>query len=175
MQDQSSNQDNKNQNTTLEKVIQIDRVNKVVSGGKRMAFRAVVISGDQNGSVGIGLGKSKEVPVAIRKAVERAKKVKRSFNVVNGTLPHVVVGKFGASRVIIKPARPGTGVIAGGSVRIVLEALGLKNVVAKVLGSSNSINCARAALNALGLSKNLEEEVRLRGKQLPVFINENKN
>lgn len=156
------------QQQLVEKVIQIDRINKVVSGGKRMAFRAFVISGDLAGRVGLGLGKSKEVPSAIRKAVERAKKSLVSVNTFGDTLPHEVIGKFGASRVILKPARPGTGVIAGGSVRIILEAMGLKDVVAKALGSNNAINCARAAMVALSKCKNLEEEEKLRGKSLSV-------
>ena len=147
-----------------ERVIQIDRVNKVVSGGKRMSFRAVVISGNLNGSAGIGLGKSKEVPISIKKAVERAKRSFVAINILNGTLPHAVDGKYGASRVIIKPARPGTGVIAGGSVRILLELLGFKDVVAKSMGSNNSVNSARAALNALKKCKNIEAESKLRGK-----------
>jgi small subunit ribosomal protein S5 len=152
-----------------EKVIQIDRVTKVVSGGKRMAFRAFVISGDEHGRVGYGLGKSKEVPNAIRKAVEKAKKSLLVVNLNGGTLPHIVEGKFGASRVILKPARPGTGVIAGGSARIILESVGLKDVVAKALGSNNSVNCAKATMIALSKCKNLDEETKLRGKTLSVY------
>jgi small subunit ribosomal protein S5 len=152
----------------VEKVIQIDRINKVVSGGKRMAFRAFVISGDSRGNVGIGLGKSKEVPSAIRKGVNKAKNDMVTVHLKNGTLPHEVVGKFGASRVILKPARPGTGVIAGGSVRILLELAGFTDVVAKTW-SNNSINSAKAALVALAKCKDLIEEERVRGRTLSVY------
>ncbi len=168
MEAHKHNKDGDSQQALVEKVIQIDRINKVVSGGKRMAFRAFVISGDLAGRVGMGLGKSKEVPSAIRKAVERAKKSLVSIHTFGGTLPHEVEGKYGASRVILKPARPGTGVIAGASVRIILESMGLKDVVGKVLGSNNPINCARATLVALAKCKSLEEEEKLRGKPLPV-------
>ena len=151
-----------------EKVIQIDRVNKVVSGGKRMAFRAVVISGDLAGKVGIGLGKSKEVPNAIRKAVEKSKKNFVAINMVNGTIPHPVEGNFGSCRVVMKPARPGTGVIAGGAVRILLELVGMENIVAKIIGSNNSINAIKAALDGLKKCKDLEAESKLRGKVFKV-------
>ena len=170
MEQRRSSDRNKADDPIVEKVIKIDRINKVVKGGKRLAFRAFVIAGDQNGSVGLGLGKSKEVPAAIRKGVEKARKHLVAINIVNGTLPHEVIGRFGAARVILKPARPGTGVIAGGSVRILLESLGLKNVVAKALASRNPINCARAALQGLQQCKNLEQESVIRGKSLPVFF-----
>jgi small subunit ribosomal protein S5 len=154
----------------IEKVIRIDRVNKVVKGGKRLAFRAFVITGDQNGNVSFGLGKSKEVPVAIKKSIDRANKSLTNVQVVEGTVPHEVIGEYGSSRVIIKPAKPGTGVIAGGAVRILLEAAGYKNVVSKVLGSRNAINATKAALQGLQSLKVLEEEQKIRGKKLPVFI-----
>jgi small subunit ribosomal protein S5 len=153
----------------LEKVIQIDRVTKVVKGGKRLAFRAFVIIGDKQGMVGCALGKSKEVPVAIKKGIDKARKSFVKINVVDGTIPHDVIGIHGASKVIIKPARPGTGVIAGGSIRILLEAIGIKNVVAKSTGSPNPINAAKAALNGLILCKNLKRENKCRGKILPVY------
>ncbi len=154
----------------VEKVIKIDRITKVVKGGKRLAFRAFVIVGNRKGKVGFGLGKSKEVPVAIKKAIERAKKRLESIQLVGGTLPHQVLGKFGASRVILKPAKAGRGVIAGGSTRILLEALGVKDVVAKSKGSNNPINAAQAAMEGLRQLKNLENEEKLRGKTLPVFF-----
>jgi len=157
-------------NTDIEKVIRIDRVNKVVKGGKRLAFRAIVVTGDQNGSVGFGLGKSKEVPTAIRKAIERSKKNRKKVNIVEGTIPHPVVGKFGSSSVVLRPAKPGTGVIAGGPVRILLEALGIRNVVAKTNGSGNAINTLHATLNGLLLCKDLKEAEKIRGKKLPVFF-----
>ncbi len=153
-----------------EKVIRIDRVNKVVKGGKRLAFRAFVIAGDHKGNVSFGLGKSKEVPTAIKKAVERAKKSLKSIRIVEGTIPHEVVGVYGASRVIIKPAKPGTGVIAGGAVRILLESAGYKNIVAKSLGSRNAINATQAALAGLLSLKDRSIEEKIRGKKLPIFI-----
>ncbi|MSR88429.1 MAG: 30S ribosomal protein S5 [Candidatus Margulisbacteria bacterium] len=158
----------------LEKVIQIDRVNKVVKGGKRMSFRAFVISGNLNGEVGFGLGKSKEVPSAIKKAVEESHKKKCKINIVRGTIPHEVLGSFGASKVILKPAKPGTGVIAGGSVRIVLEALGVKDIVAKSIGAGSPINAAKAALDGLLKLRSLNEEVARRGKALPVYSHQEK-
>lgn len=166
----SADRNNKAEDPIVEKVIKINRINKVVKGGKRLAFRAFVIAGDRGGSVGLGLGKSKEVPAAIKKGVEKARKHLVAINLVNGTLPHEVVGRFGAAKVILKPARPGTGVIAGGAVRILLESLGLKDVVAKSLASRNPINCARAALDGLMQCKNVELESALRGKALPVFF-----
>jgi len=155
--------------TFIEKVIKIDRVTKVTTGGKRLAFRAFVIIGDLNGNVGLGFGKSKEVPTAIKKALDRAKKHKVYINIINNTIPHEVLAKFGAARVLIKPARPGTGVVAGGAIRILLEAVGLQDVVAKSLGTSNMINNAKAALEALKRCKNLTEETKRRGKKLSVY------
>jgi len=152
----------------MEKVIKINRVTKVCKGGRRLAFRVLVIVGDLNGRVSVALGKAKEVPIAIRKGIERGKKSLQSVNIVGGTIPHTVVGKFGASQVIIKPAPTGTGVIAGGSVRILLEAVGLRNVVAKSLGSKNPVNSARAALCGLASLMDLEEVRKARGKKLSV-------
>ena len=152
MNKQSNKYDNKKieeDQSLFEKVVKINRVNKVVKGGKRLAFRAFVICGDKNGSVGFGIGKSKEVPVAIKKAVEKAKKSLDKINVYEDTLPHEVRAKFGSSKVLIRPAKKGTGVIAGGAVRVILEAVGFKNVVAKSLGSRNPINTAKAAKDAL--------------------------
>ena len=150
------------ENQAYEKVVKINRVNKVVKGGKRLAFRAFMIHGDKNGSVGLGLGKSKEVPTAIKKALERAKKSMESINLYNNTIPHEVSAKAGASKVFIRPAKPGTGVIAGGAVKVVLEALGIKNAVGKSLGSRNPINVALATLEALRKCKvhKQEEEER---------------
>lgn len=141
-----------------EKVVKINRVNKVVKGGKRLAFRAFLIYGDKNGKVGLGLGKSKEVPTAIKKAVERAKKNLEKINLFTHTIPHEVTGKAGSSKVFIRPAKPGTGVIAGGAVKVVLEALGIKNAVGKSLGSRNPINVALASLDALRKCKVKKEE-----------------
>jgi len=154
----------------LEKVIKIDRINKVVKGGKRMAFRAFVIVGNRNGKVGVALGKSKEVPLAIRKGFEKAKRKLLEVAIVNGTLPHPVTGHFSASRVIMKPAKRGTGVIAGGAVRVLFEALGVKDVVAKCYGSNNPFNATKAVLAGLSLLKNVEQEEKIRGVKLPVYI-----
>lgn len=156
------------ENSSVEKVIKIDRINKVVKGGKRLAFRAFVISGDAGGMVGFSLGKSKEVPSAIRKAVEKAKKAQTRVEIIEGTLPHEVEGRFGAARVILKPARPGTGVIAGGAVRILLEAAGYHNVVAKALGSRNPINMTKAAMNALLKCRIKAVEEKRRGRTLSI-------
>ena len=140
--------DSKDQN---EKVIQIRRVTKVIKGGKRLAFRAAVVVGDREGKVSVALGKSREVPSSIRKAIEKGKKVLASCNIADGTIPHAVWGKAGASKVLLRPAPAGTGVIAGGSIRTVLEMVGLTDVVSKAHGSNNTINMAKATINALTL------------------------
>jgi small subunit ribosomal protein S5 len=132
-----------------EKVIQIRRVTKVVKGGKRLAFRAAVVVGDRKGKVAIALGKSREVPSSIRKAIDRGNKHLKLMRITGGTIPHEVWGRAGATRVLLRPAPPGTGVIAGGSVRTVLEMVGLTDIVSKSHGSNNSINMARATLDAL--------------------------
>ena len=155
----------------MEKVVKINRVTKVNKGGKRLGFRALVIVGDQKGKVGIGLGKAKEVPIAIKKAIDRAKKSLQTVRIIEGTVPHEILGKHGSVRVKIRPAKPGTGVIAGGAVRTLLEAAGFKNVVAKSHGSNNAINNARATLEGLLKLKDLNEESELRGFKLPVHVN----
>ena len=156
-----------------EKVIQIRRVTKVVKGGKRMGFRAAVVVGDGKNHVGVGLGKAAEVSAAIRKGVDDAKKRQIEVSLVGTTIPHEVIGRFGSSRVLIKPAPRGKGVIAGGAVRIVLELAGISDVVAKSLGSPNAINTAQATISGLKSLKNLAEEEALRGKKLNVkFVQE---
>ncbi len=149
-----------------EKVIQIRRVTKVVKGGKRLAFRAAVVLGDRAGKVSLALGKSREVPSSIRKAVERGKKHLALMRISGGTIPHEIWGRAGATRVFLRPAPEGTGVIAGGAVRTVLEMVGLKDVVAKSHGSSNSINMARAAIDALRRLQNAEVIGQRRGVTL---------
>jgi len=147
-----------------DKVVFINRVAKVVKGGRRFSFSALVVVGDENGHVGFGKGKASEVPDAIRKATEHAKRSLIKVPIKDGTIPHQILGKFGAGRVIIKPAKPGTGVIAGGAVRAVMEVAGIKNVVAKSLGSRNPFNTVRATIDGLTKLKDEQSVMKRLGK-----------
>jgi small subunit ribosomal protein S5 len=149
-----------------EQVVSINRVTKVVKGGKNMSFAALVVVGDEGGHVGFGTGKAREVPLAIKKAVEAAKKSLIRVPLIQNTVPHQLIGKFGAGRVLVKPAAEGTGVIAGGAVRAVMQAVGVHDVRTKVLGSTNPHNVVRATFDALLRMKDPMELARLRGKQV---------
>jgi small subunit ribosomal protein S5 len=149
-----------------DQVISINRVTKVVKGGKNMSFAALVVVGDEGGHVGFGTGKAREVPLAIKKAIEAAKKSLIRVPLIQNTVPHQLIGKFGAGRVLVKPAAEGTGVIAGGAVRAVMQAVGVHDVRTKVLGSTNPHNVVRATFDALLRMKDPMELARLRGKQI---------
>lgn len=154
----------------VKKLVNINRVTKVVKGGRHMRFSALVVVGDGNGKVGMGTGKAGEVPIAIEKATAQAKKNMKAVSLVGTTIPHKIVGKYGKGSVLMIPAPEGTGVIAGGPVRAVMEAAGIKNIRTKSLGTNNPFNCVRATLAGLNECKTAEEFAVLRGKAVDEII-----
>lgn len=151
----------------IEKVVYVNRSAKVVKGGRRFHFSALVVAGNRAGQVGWGFGKANEVADAIRKGTDQAKKAMVRINLKNSTIPHEVIGEYGGGRVLLKPASPGTGVIAGGSVRAVIEAVGIRDILSKSLGSSNAVNVVKATLDALLQLRQKEEIFRVRGLSRP--------
>jgi small subunit ribosomal protein S5 len=149
-----------------ERIIDITRVAKVIKGGRRFAFRVVVVVGDNKGLVGCGIGKARSVPDAIRKALEAARKAMQRVSMVGSTVPHEIIGSHGAAKVLLKPASPGTGVIAGGGVRAVVEAAGYKDILSKSLGSANVLNVILATMDGLTRLKSVQEEAAQRGKDV---------
>lgn len=158
------------ENELEERTIDITRVAKVVKGGRRFGFRVTVVVGDKAGRVGIGVGKANTVPEAIRKATDRARKDMRRVNLYKSTIPHAVIGKTAGAKVILKPASPGTGLIAGGGVRAVLQAVGVQDILTKSQGSANILNVVQATMDGLDQLKSLEDTARMRGKKVEEIL-----
>jgi small subunit ribosomal protein S5 len=149
-----------------ERIIDITRVAKVIKGGRRFAFRVAVVVGDNRGTIGFGVGKARSVPDAIRKALETARKSMGGVSMIGSTIPHEIIGTHGAAKVLLKPASPGTGVIAGGAVRAVVEAAGYHDILSKSLGSANTLNVIQATMDGLARLKNIQQEAADRGKDV---------
>lgn len=156
----------------IEKIIMINRVTKVTKGGKKLRFSALVVVGDGRGKVGFALGKAPEVPEAIRKAIEKAKKNMIEVPVVKGTIPHEIIAEFGATKILLKPALSGTGVIAGGTVRAIMEAVGIRDIVTKCIGSTNPHNLVKATFKALSNLQSIEYVAKKRGKSVEELLKE---
>ena len=167
---QENTETKQNELGEIEKIVSLNRVAKVVKGGRRFSFSALVVVGDGKGGVGYGLGKAQEVPEALRKATERARKNRVQIPLVEGTLPYEVLGRFGAGRVMLKPASEGTGIIAGGAMRAVLEVAGVHNVLAKAYGSTNPINVVRATIDGLENMKSPDMVAAKRGKSVEEIL-----
>jgi len=164
----ANNNDNYNQNSDgyIEKLVAINRVAKVVKGGRQFGFTALTVVGDGNGRVGLGYGKAREVPLAIQKAMEKARRDMKTVSLEDGTLQYALTGRHGAARVYMQPASDGTGIIAGGAMRAVFEAVGVQNVLAKIIGTNNPINVVRATINGLSSMQSPESVAAKRGKSV---------
>lgn len=170
MANERFNKKNRENDDIVSKLVGINRVTKVVKGGRTMRFAALVVVGDQKGRVGCGLGKAAEVPEAIEKAVQDAKLNMINVNILGTTIPHEVQGVYSRGKVLMLPAEEGTGVIAGGPVRAVLECCGIKDIRTKSLGSNNPINCVKATIAGLGMLRNVEQVAKLRGKSVDEIL-----
>lgn len=165
-QENANNEGQRNESGEIEKIVSLNRVAKVVKGGRRFSFSALVVVGDGKGGVGFGLGKAQEVPEALRKATDRARKNRVKIPLLEGTLPYEVLGRFGAGQVMLKPASEGTGIIAGGAVRAIMEAAGVRDVLAKAIGTNNPHNVLRATMQGLMSLRSAADISEMRGVKL---------